>query len=89
MEAYNVIGVIMFENRGLAAHYGAALTSFHARTSTLPFKAMLLGRVRLGRGELPRFAVVGSIAFTILVGWLHAPILERLIYALPTFASLR
>jgi uncharacterized membrane protein len=88
METYNVIGVIMFENRGLARHYGDALTAFHARTSTLPFKAILLGRVKLGRGELPRFAVAGSIAFTILVGWLHEPLLERLMYALPTFASL-
>lgn len=89
MELYNVIGVIMFENRALARQYGPAVAEFHARTSTLPFKAMWQGRVTLERRELPRGALVGTLLFTVLVGLLHEPILERLMYAVPTLAALR
>ena len=88
MELYNVIGVIVFENRELARHYGDAVTTFHARTSTLPFKAMLQGRSQLGRGELPRGTFVGSIVFTIIVGWIHAPVITQFMYTVPTLATL-
>lgn len=88
MELYNVLGVIFLENRGLAQHYGPQLTEFHARTSTLPFKAILQGRVALERGELKRRTFVSALLFTVLVGVLHAPLLERLVYAVPTLASL-
>lgn len=87
MELYNVVGVIAFENRALARHYGAAFTAFHARTSTLPFKSLLQGKVALEPGELPRGAIVGSIVVTVLVAWLHDPVLVRLMYALPTLPS--
>jgi uncharacterized membrane protein len=86
MELYNVVGVIVFENRALARHYGDALTSFHARTSTLPFKAIVQGRVKLGRGELPPGALVGSILFTLIIGWVHGPLIARFIYSLPTLS---
>jgi uncharacterized membrane protein len=89
MELYNVAGVIVFENRGLARHYGTALTEFHARTSTMPFKAILQGRVKLEQRELPRGALVGTLVFTVLVALLHEPLLERLMYAVPTLAALR
>ena len=88
MELYNVAGVIVFENRALARHYGPAVAEFHARTSTLPFKAIWQGRVKLERRELPRGALVGTLLFTVLVGLLHEPILERLMYAVPTLAAL-
>jgi uncharacterized membrane protein len=89
MELYNVVGVIVFENRGLAAHYGKAFEDFHARTSTIPGLALLQGKLRLEPGELPRGAIIGSIVFTALVAWLHAPVLTRLMYSLPTLADLR
>jgi uncharacterized membrane protein len=89
MELYNVVGVIAFENRGLARHYGEAFAAFHAQTSTLPFKSLLQGKVKLEPGELPKGALVGSVFFTVLVAWLHNPVLTRLMYALPTFADLR
>jgi uncharacterized membrane protein len=89
MELYNVVGVIVFENRGLARHYGPALTEFHARTSTLPFLAIVQGRVKLKPGELPRSVWLGALLFTVVVGVLHAPILERLMYTIPTLAFLR
>jgi uncharacterized membrane protein len=88
MELYNVAGVIAFENRGLSERYGAAFASFHARTSTLPFKSLLAGTVRLEPGELPKGAIVGSIFFTLVVAWLHDPLLARFMYALPTIATL-
>ncbi|HEX7668850.1 MAG TPA: NnrU family protein [Polyangiaceae bacterium] len=89
LELYNVAGVIAFENRGLAERYGEAFVTFHSRTSTLPFKSLLLGKVTLEPGELPAGAFVGSIFFTVLVAWLHGPVLVRLMYALPTLATLR
>ncbi|HEX7477426.1 MAG TPA: NnrU family protein [Polyangiales bacterium] len=89
MELYNVFGVIVFENRRLAKRYGEAFATFHARTSTLPFKSLLQGKVKLAPGELPKAAIVGSILFTVVVAWLHEPVLTRLMYALPTLASLR
>lgn len=89
MELYNVAGVIAFENRGLAARYGEAFTSFHARTSTIPFKSLLQGKAPLEAGKLPRGALVGSVIFTLTVAWLHAPVLARLMYSLPTIAALR
>lgn len=90
MELYNVVGVIAFENRALARRYGRALSAFHAQTSTVPFKSLLLGQARLERGELPRGAIVGSVAFTILAVWLHDPVLVRLMHTLPAlrFSSL-
>ncbi|MET0390427.1 MAG: NnrU family protein, partial [Polyangiales bacterium] len=89
METYNVVGVIVFENRGLAKHYGAALTEFHKQTSTLPFKALVQGRVKLDPGELPRGAIVWAIAFTIVIAAVHEPLLARVMYTVPTLASLR
>ncbi len=89
MELYNVVGVIAFENRALARHYGAAFAAFHARTSTLPFKSLLQGKVALEPGELPKGAIVGSIVFTTLIAWLHDPVLVRLMHELPTLATLR
>jgi len=89
MEAYNVAGVIAFENRALARRYGEAFAAFHARSSTVPFKSLLQGKLRLDPGELPRGAIAGSVAFTALVAWLHAPVLVPLMNALPTLADLR
>jgi uncharacterized membrane protein len=89
MELYNVAGVIAFENRSLARRYGKAFAEFHAHTSTVPFKSLLQGKVRLLPGELPRGTVVASIAFTLIVAWLHAPLLVRVMYALPTLGDLR
>ena len=43
----------------------------------------------LARRELPRGALLGTVLFTLLVGLLHEPILERLMYAVPTLAALR
>jgi uncharacterized membrane protein len=88
MELYNVVGVIVFENRGLAARYGEALKAFHAHTSTIPGLALSQGKVRLESGEFPRAALVGSIVFTILIAWLHGPLLTPLMHWLPTLADL-
>ncbi|MFI5307924.1 MAG: NnrU family protein [Polyangiales bacterium] len=89
MELYNVAGVIAFENRSLAMRYGKAFKEFHARTSTVPFKSLLQGKVRLQPGELPRGTIIASIAFTLVVAWLHGPLIVRVMYALPTLGDLR
>ena len=89
MELYNVLGVIAFENPALAARYRGAFATFHSQTSTVPFKALLQGKVRLERGELPTGALVGSVVFTVLVASMHAPVLTRLMYSLPTIADFR
>jgi uncharacterized membrane protein len=87
MELYNVAGVIVFENRALAKNYGAAFTAFHARTSTLPFKSLLLGKVRWEPGELPKAALLSSIVLTLVLALLHDPLLASLMHALPTYVS--
>ncbi|MDH5673005.1 MAG: NnrU family protein [Myxococcales bacterium] len=88
MELYNVVGVIAFENRALAARFGRALDDFHRQSSTIPFWSLIRGRVSLGRNDLPRFAIAGSVVFTFLVAWLHDLVLVRLMHELPTLASL-
>jgi uncharacterized membrane protein len=87
MELYNVAGVIVFENRALAKNYGDAFTAFHARTSTLPFKSLLLGKVRWEPGEPPKAALLSSVVFTLVLALLHDPLLASLMHGLPTFVS--
>ncbi|HET8938579.1 MAG TPA: NnrU family protein [Polyangiales bacterium] len=87
MELYNVAGVVVFENRALAKSYGAAFTAFHARTSTLPFKSLIQGKVRWEAGEPPKGALFSSVVFTLVVALLHDPLLASLMHALPTFVS--
>lgn len=87
MELYNVAGVIVFENRALAKNYGHAFKAFHERTSTLPFKSLLQGKVHWEAGELPKAACVSSIAITLVLALLHDPLLASLMHALPTYAS--
>ena len=85
MELYNVVGVVVFENRALAKSYGDAFTAFHARTSTLPFKSLLFGKVRWEQGELPKAALFSSVVLTLVIALLHDPLLASLMHALPTY----
>src|ERR1700712_500938 len=87
MELYNVAGVIVFENRALAKSYGTAFTAFHARTSTLPFKSLLQGKVRWEPGELPKAKFMSALVLTLVIALLHDPLLASLMHVLPTFAS--
>jgi uncharacterized membrane protein len=71
LEVYNLVGVVVFENRALSKHFGREFTSFHAQTSALPFKAIVQGKARLRKSEIPVQLLLGAAAFTVLVALLH------------------
>ena len=75
LELYNLLGVVIFENRALSRHFGQEFTNFHAQTSALPFKAMVQGKARLKRSEISLRLLLGAAAFTLLVALLHDRVL--------------
>lgn len=75
LETYNVVGVMVFENRGLEKHFGAEFHDFHKKTSALPFKALIEKRTTFGKREIPKRVLFGAAAFTLVVALLHDPVL--------------
>ncbi len=61
-------------DRRLLARYGPAFVAVQARTSVIPFLAILQGRQTLNVREFLKPAYVGVGAFVVLFWWLH-PIL--------------
>ena len=58
-------------DRRLKARYGEAFEDVKARTSIIPFFAILQGRQKLAWGEFIRPAYVGVTAFILLLWWAH------------------
>lgn len=58
-------------DRRLAQKYGAAFAEVKARTSIIPFQAMLDGRQQFKWGEYWRPAYLGVAAFVLLFWWGH------------------
>ncbi len=58
-------------DRRLARRYGAAFEEVKARTSVIPFLAILQGRQQLVLSEFLRPAYVGVTLFVLLFWWLH------------------
>lgn len=88
MEAYNILGVIMFENRGLARTYGEPFEAYKRRVSTVPFLSILRGRVRLSRGDISAARLAGTALFTATVGLLHGPVILPLFAHLPDLGQI-
>jgi len=63
-------------DRRLLARYGEAFEVVRARTSVVPFLAILQGKQHLKLGEFVRPSYLGVALFTVLLWWAH-PILIR------------
>ncbi|HEY9896391.1 MAG TPA: hypothetical protein V6D34_13455, partial [Candidatus Sericytochromatia bacterium] len=63
-------------DRRLLARYGAAFEAVKARTSVMPFQAIVQGKQTLKWQEFLRPAYVGVAGFVLLFWWAH-PLLIR------------
>ncbi|XGW00179.1 MAG: NnrU family protein [Leptolyngbya sp. BL-A-14] len=73
--AHHLFGV-WHGDRRLLARYGEAFEAIKARTSVVPFAAILQGRQSLNVQEFLRPAYLGVIGFVLLFWWAH-PLLIR------------
>lgn len=73
--AHHLFGV-WHGDRRLLARYGEAFEAVKARTSVVPFAAILQGRQSLNIQEFLRPAYLGVIGFVLLFWWAH-PLLIR------------
>ncbi|MCL6433588.1 MAG: hypothetical protein K6T90_05115 [Leptolyngbyaceae cyanobacterium HOT.MB2.61] len=69
-------------DRRLLARYGEAFEAVKARTSIIPFLAILQGRQHLNLVEFLRPAYLGVAAFILLIWWAH-PVLIRATGSIP------
>ncbi len=69
-------------DRRLLARYGEAFEAVKARTSIIPFLAILQGRQHLNLVEFLRPAYFGVAAFILLIWWAH-PVLIRATGSIP------
>ena len=63
-------------DRRLSARFGEAFEAVKARTSVIPFKAVMQGKQALQWQEFVRPAYLGVIGFVLLFWWAH-PLLIR------------
>jgi uncharacterized membrane protein len=59
-------------DRRLLARYGSAFEAVKARTSVIPFWAIVQGKQTLKLEEFLRPAYLGVLAFVLLLGWAHS-----------------